>query len=197
MASSVREKIVAAALDRFHTLGFNACSVQDIVDRAGVPKGSFYNYFKSKELLALEVLSIYARGVRTEMLADPEVAPIERIRRQLEFMASSYEACGYGVGCLVETLATEASDQTPLIREAIAELFDHWAALAASSIRDGQAAGSVDAHIDAERMARFLINSWQGAVLRMKILNAREPLDDFFDVAFAMLGANTGRPRPN
>ncbi len=53
MVSRVREKIVSAAIDRFHALGFSACGVQEIVDKAGVPKGSFYNYFKTKELLAL------------------------------------------------------------------------------------------------------------------------------------------------
>jgi hypothetical protein len=56
MGSTVRDRIVEAALDRFHTLGFNGCGVQDIVDKAGIPKGSFYNYFKAKELLAVEVL---------------------------------------------------------------------------------------------------------------------------------------------
>ena len=54
---SVRDKIVSAAAERFHALGYNACAVQDIVDAAGVPKGSFDNYFKAKELLAREVLT--------------------------------------------------------------------------------------------------------------------------------------------
>jgi TetR/AcrR family transcriptional regulator, transcriptional repressor for nem operon len=56
---SVREKIVTAAAECFHVLGYNACGVQEIVDAAGVPKGSFYNYFKAKELLAREVLNNY------------------------------------------------------------------------------------------------------------------------------------------
>src|ERR1700721_818806 len=62
MGSSGRDKNVEAALDRFHTLGFNGCGVQEIVDKAGVPKGACYNYFKAKELLALEVLQIYTQG---------------------------------------------------------------------------------------------------------------------------------------
>ncbi len=62
MASLVREKIVAAAEERFHAVGYNGCGVQEIVDAVTVPKCSFYNYFKSKELLALEVLANYAKG---------------------------------------------------------------------------------------------------------------------------------------
>jgi len=59
---STRQKIVSAAFDRFHALGYTACGVQEIVDAAGVPKGSFYNYFKAKELLAVEVLGTYWEG---------------------------------------------------------------------------------------------------------------------------------------
>ena len=66
MTSKVREKIVAAALDRFHVLGYTAAGVQEIVDAAGVPKGSFYNYFKAKELLAREVFELYMRGAHVE-----------------------------------------------------------------------------------------------------------------------------------
>ena len=107
MASSVRDKIVVAALDRFQALGFSACGVQEIVDRAGVPKGSFYNYFKSKELLAVEVLEVYAEGSRRETLADQSVAPVERLRAHFEFLASRYAGFGYGKGCLIGNIAAK------------------------------------------------------------------------------------------
>ena len=86
MVSRVREKIVSAAIDRIHALGFSACGVQEIVDKAGVPKGSFYNYFKAKELLALEVIEIWAKGSKREMLADVRLPPVERLRQHFEFL---------------------------------------------------------------------------------------------------------------
>src|SRR5258708_7334662 len=105
MASKVRQKIVDAALDRFHALGFNACGVQEIVDKAGVPKGSFYNYFKAKELLALEVLEIYAEASGREALAESNHPPIERLRTHFETMAARYESFGYSKGCLLGNIA--------------------------------------------------------------------------------------------
>src|ERR1700693_4318215 len=98
MGTTVRDKIVDAALDRFHTLGFNACGVKEIVDKAGIPKGSFYNYFKSKELLAVEVLKVYAGGSRREMISDKSVAAVHRLRAHYEFLASRYADFGYGTG---------------------------------------------------------------------------------------------------
>jgi TetR/AcrR family transcriptional repressor of nem operon len=185
--TSVREKIVNAALDRFHALGFNACGVQEIVDKAGVPKGSFYNYFKAKELLALEVLEIYAKGSRREMLADTQVAPVERLRAHFEFMADRYKSFGYGKGCLIGNLAAETSDDMPLIRQAIGQSLTMWTALVSGAIQEGQADGSIMADVNAAEAARFLVNSWEGAVIRMKIANSRQPLDDFFSVAFPLL----------
>ena len=85
---SVREKIVGAAAERFHVLGYKACGVQEIVDAAGVPKGSFYNYFKAKELLARETLENYWAGAGLEILADKSIAPLERLRRHFQHIAS-------------------------------------------------------------------------------------------------------------
>jgi len=186
MGSSVRDKIVEAALDRFHTLGFNGCGVQEIVDKAGVPKGSFYNYFKAKELLAVEVLKEYADGSRREMLSDKSVAPIKRIRAHFEFLASRYARFGYSKGCLIGNMAAETSGDMPIVRKALARVLANWTELVANAIRDGQADGSIDARLDAEEIARFLISSWEGAVIRMKIVNSRQPLDDFFSLGFRL-----------
>ncbi len=184
---SVRDKIVAAALDRFHALGFNACGVQEIVDKAGVPKGSFYNYFKAKELLALEVIAVYTQGSRREMLADRSVPPVERLRRHFEFLASRYAAFGFERGCLMGNLAAESSEEMPLLRNALRQSLARWTDLVAEAIREGQADGSIDAALDADKFARFLINAWEGAVVRMKIMHDRQPLDDFLSVALESL----------
>jgi TetR/AcrR family transcriptional repressor of nem operon len=187
MGSTVRQKIIEAALDRFHTLGFSACGVQEIVDHAGIPKGSFYNYFKAKELLAVEVVKAYANGSGREMLLDKAVAPVKRIRAHFDFLASRYAAFGYGKGCLIGNIAAETSDNMPIIRAALAHGLAGWTDALAGALRDGQADGSVDATLDVEQAARFLINSWEGAVIRMKIENSRQPLDDFFVVALPLL----------
>jgi TetR/AcrR family transcriptional regulator, transcriptional repressor for nem operon len=187
MASKVRAKIVGAALDRFHALGFNACGVQEIVDKAGVPKGSFYNYFKSKELLALEVVEIYTQGMGREILSDKSLAPLQRLRKHFEFLAARRAKLGYDKGCLMCNLAAESSKDVPLVREAVAESLAAWTALIAATIRDGQADDSIGPELDAEQVARFLLNGWRGAAVRMKLMNSGQPLNDFFKVAFPLL----------
>jgi TetR/AcrR family transcriptional repressor of nem operon len=187
---SGREKIVAAAVDRFHAVGYHACGVQEIVDAAGVPKGSFYNHFKAKELLAVEVLGIYWKSIAIDILSNESIAPVERIRGHFEHIASVYAEFGYERGCLIGKFIQEISDLTPRIRHDVVTEVVRWGDLLASTIREGQADGSIAAEIDADQIARFLINSWGGAAASMKIASGRRALDDFFAVALPVL-----RPR--
>jgi TetR/AcrR family transcriptional repressor of nem operon len=185
--SSVREKIVAAAAERFHALGYNACGVQEIVDAAGVPKGSFYNYFKAKELLAREVLNNYWGAARLDMLADKTVAPLERLRQHFEHIASRYKKAGFEHGCLVTKFVNEVSDLTPQLQVDLEGDIGRWSRLIAETIRDGQADGSISRAIDADRAARFLIGGWGGATGAMKLAANRAPIDDFLSVAFGVV----------
>jgi TetR/AcrR family transcriptional repressor of nem operon len=120
---------------------------------------------------------------------------VERLRTHFEFMASRYAGFGYNRGCLIGNLAAETSDNMPLIRQALSESLKRWTDLVAATLREGQADGSIIADFDPERIARFLINSWEGAVVRMKIANSSEPLNDFFSIAFPLLEATEPRVR--
>jgi len=184
---NVREKIVAGAAERFHALGYNACGVQEIVDAAGVPKGSFYNYFKAKELLAREVLQNYWADAGLEILADKSIAPLERLRRHFQHIASRYKKFGFEHGCLVPKFMHEVSDSTPLLRTDLRRQVARWTALIAEAIREGQADWSISNSIDAETTARFLVESWGGVTGAMKLAASRAPIDDFFSVAFGTL----------
>src|ERR1700738_4099096 len=159
---STREKIVSAAVDRFHALGYSACGVQEIVDAAGVPKGSFYNYFKAKELLAVEGLGTYWEGVRVNMLADTSAAPLERIRGHFEHIASLYAGFGYERGCLIGKFVQELSETTPRIRQDVVGEVIRWIGLLASTIREGQADGSSGAELEADKIDRYLLDSGGG-----------------------------------
>jgi TetR/AcrR family transcriptional repressor of nem operon len=195
---SVREKIVAAAAERFHALGYNACGVQEIVDAAGVPKGSFYNYFKAKELLAREVLNNYWADAGLDILADKSIVPLERLRRHFQHIVSRYKKFGFENGCLVPKFMHEVSDSTPLLRTDLRRQVARWTALIAEAIRAGQADRTISNSVDAETTARFLIESWGGATGAMKLAASRAPIDDFFSVAFGTLlqpGAPTLRRR--
>lgn len=184
---NVREKLIETALERFQDQGFNGCGVQDITDGAGVPKGSFYNHFKSKEALALEVLDRYCCGNKLEILSDVTQPPIARLKAHFTFLARRFEDWHFTRGCLLSNFATETSDTNPIIREAMVAAFERWSAAVADVLRQAQTEKAIDAKFDPEALARYLISAWTGAVTCAKVKKSRRSLEDFFSVTFQIL----------
>lgn len=184
---SARDKILEAGLKVFHAQGFNGCSVQDITETAGVPKGSFYNHFDSKEALAVEVLGVYEGSGDRSLILDRDKAPLDRLRDYFEGAARAFKEAGFKQGCLMGNLASELSDSSERVREALARRFTLWHGAVADTLREAQARGDMDAAIDADRMARFLVNSWEGALIQMKVSKSSQPIDDFLSMAFVSL----------
>jgi TetR/AcrR family transcriptional repressor of nem operon len=92
---NVRERLLDAGVEAFHRRGFNGCGVQEITEAAGVPKGSFYNHFASKEALGAAVLDRYwqQRGDTTlRILEDRDVRPRERLWRYFATMAGKWQS---------------------------------------------------------------------------------------------------------
>ncbi len=187
MVTTIRQKIVDAAQERFNALGYSGCGIQEIADSAGVPKSNFYNYFKSKERLALEVLEGYIASSKREILSDPVLTPLSRIKSHFGFFIARYEKNGYDRGCLIGNLSAESSENVPLLRSALNDALASWTDLLAQVIEEGQAHGEIKRGLKAVEMARFLINSWEGTVLRMKLTRDRRPLDDFMSIAMGLL----------
>lgn len=185
--ASLRENIVDAALERFHAQGFNGCSVQDITEAAGAPKGSFYNHFKTKELLALEALDRYRDESRMGMLFEGDKPPLQRLRGHFEFLVGRQEGWGFERGCMIGNFGADMADTYPHMREALANALFGWSANVASVLRQAQAQGDLSEDKDPDLLARFLINAWQGAITRARMVKSRAPFDDFFAVAFQML----------
>jgi TetR/AcrR family transcriptional repressor of nem operon len=178
---------VEAGLATLHAQGFNGCSIQDITEAAGVPKGSFFNHFKSKELLAIEVLGPYGESSRIEMLFDASKTPLQRLRDHFSYLADSYEAWNFERGCLLGNFAAEMAAAHPQMRAALKDIFGQWSGAVATVLRDAQAVGEIDSRLDADSIGHFLVNAWEGVVMRIKVDKSRQAIEEFFDVTFRLL----------
>jgi TetR/AcrR family transcriptional repressor of nem operon len=191
---NVRERLVAAGLERLHRHGFNGSGVQDITDAAQVPKGSFYNHFDSKEALGVAALDRYwelvERGL--QILSDESVPPLERLKSYFQSLADLMQSWSYTKGCMVGNFATELADQSRLIRDRLAMIVAAWTRAIEICIRDAQTAGTIDADLDAAILAPFLLNAWEGAVLRSKIDKDGRPQQQFLTIVFSnILGSKS------
>ena len=182
---SKREEIVEAALDQFHTHGFNATGVKDITDAARVPKGSFYNHFESKEALADVALVRYGESRRLAELADRSVEPLARLRAHFEFLRSETERqYDYKRGCMFGNFGAEIADHSDGLRGTVRESFHAWARAIASPLAEARDAGAVRADLDPDKTARFLLSAWEGTLISARADRGAEPFDAFFDTVF-------------
>ena len=141
---SLREKLASSAVETLHASGFNGCSIQDITDAAGVPKGSFFNHFENKEALAIDALRRYLENSRGDILFDNSHPPLERLRNHFTYLASKFEGCSFERGCLLGNFATEMTQEYPRMREELRQVFESWCGAVESVLREAQAAGDID-----------------------------------------------------
>lgn len=182
---SLKDKLLNSALETIHARGFNGCSVQDITAAAGVPKGSFYNHFESKEALGAAVLDLYWRQSAGAVagLADAARPALERLRGHFVEMLGS---CDSDKGCLIGNVTAEAI-QSAQVNDRITDILQDWTGAVAACIREAQVAGQVPDGQDAGTLAGILIDSWQGAMLRAKAEHDARALHQFLDVTFGLV----------
>ena len=185
---NVRDKLLAAGLETMHRHGFNGCSVQDITQVANVPKGSFYNHFESKEALGAEVIDLYWQKAAASLriLSDEALPPRARLKRYFDALAE-LNSLSYEQGCLLGNFGAELSEQSRLVRDRLSSLIAGWTRAIECCVRDAQLAGEVRTDIDAAVLAAFLVNAWEGTVLRSKIDRDGRAIAQFSTVVFSAI----------
>jgi TetR/AcrR family transcriptional regulator, transcriptional repressor for nem operon len=167
--------------------GYHAASVRDICRVAGAPQGSFTNHFRSKERFAAEVLERYfgyLKRLMSDSLDDQSLTPRKRLKRYLDVITDKLKRDRWTIGCLIGDFSLQASSHSKLLRQRLDKIFQEWRALFASCIAAAQSAGEVNSQFDATELAEFLLASWEGAILRMKVERSPAALERFKTIAF-------------
>lgn len=187
MKLSAREKIIAAGVEMISLTGFNATGIDPILKAAGVPKGSFYHHFGTKENFGMEVVNLFAENYSQKLhsiLHNTTNPPLERIRNYLEHGMDHLSRNNFTKGCLIGNLGQELADQSDRIRERLAEIFNDWTGLFAACIKEAQHEGTLNSELSPETLAAFVLSGWEGAILRAKVMRSAEPMRNFIDVLF-------------
>lgn len=183
-----RNEIIRIGTGLIYRHGYNATGIEAILKEAGVPKGSFYHYFRSKEDFGLAVLDRFIEGFERRLitfLMDEEVTPLNRIRNFLESALARVSQNGCSRGCLIGNLGQEMADHNERFRERLNRIFDIWRLHIAECLRKAQQTGELDGDLDADAVAGFLLSGWEGAILQAKVLKSPKPMLDFVGMIFS------------
>ncbi len=186
-----RETLLEAGSAVMLRKGYNGTGVQEIVRSAGVPKGSFYNYFKSKQDFLLAAMEYRSRPNIVEFetsLSDKRLPPAERIVRLFQSWTDAFQASKiFTLGCFVGNMCQEMADTDEAVAEKAEYLFRYYTAALARCIRELQESNPSSAKVDPDKLADFIFNSWEGALLRMKSSRNTQPLSAFIQTLKVIL----------
>jgi TetR/AcrR family transcriptional repressor of nem operon len=185
-----REKLIQSGMQTIHASGYGGTSIQSIVEMADVPKGSFYNFFPSKEAFAAEVIDAYSNRGQERLrsfLLNQDAAPRARLEAYFDERIEAFRAAQYVRGCLMGNFSAEAADQSALIRDGLTKHFGAWCDLLEACIVEAQKQGEISDQFPASLLAKFLLNSWEGALLRMRAEKSDTSLLDFKEIVFKKL----------
>jgi TetR/AcrR family transcriptional repressor of nem operon len=187
---NTRDHLLQVGLRRIRSMGYAATGVKEILDDADVPKGSFYHHFASKEAFAKEVLELYVRGENERaqnILRDGKAAPLKRLRRYFDELITIYGPTANISGCLIGNLSLEMADHSDSIQSLLHQSFSTWQAGIVAILQQAIDRGDLAKSHKPQELASFLLNSYQGALLRSKADRSSKPLENFLHFAFNVL----------
>jgi len=179
-----KDHLLDAGLQVMATRGYNGTSIKDIVDAANVPKGSFYTYFKSKEDFAVEALEKVTderMQHSRHLLGDRSISPLERLQR---YFGSSLGNCEESMkgGCFIGNMCQEMSESSEVIRLKVRQLLRNKTQAIEDVLEEARLHGNLKSALPSAVLAEFLLNSWEGTLMRMKAAQCREPMNAFLAV---------------
>jgi TetR/AcrR family transcriptional repressor of nem operon len=192
-ATSTRDHLIDVGLELMRKHGYGATGLQEILLAAGVPKGSFYHHFGSKEVFTVAVIERYftlEAGHAGKVLGNTRQAPLKRLRRYFEDLIQTAGRSAPIQGCLLGSLSLEVAGTSALLQGHLSSSFAQWQAAVASVVQEAMARGELPVSTKPGPLAGFVLNSWEGALLRSQADKSDAPLKDFLHFVFEDLLAN-------
>ena len=195
-----RTLLIEEGLKAFLARGYEGIGLQPILSGAGVPKGSFYNFFPSKEAYALEVIDAYAARYEAMRLAcfAADGSPLRRLRHYFAALEAEMDEAGGTGGCLYGVLAQTSAPHSEALRSRLKAAFANWRTQIAALLDTAKAAGELAPATDTVALADAIIDAYEGATVRMRAEGDTAPMRRFRERTMeALLSANATGVAPD
>lgn len=181
------EDIISKGTELFRKKGYHNVGINEILKACDLPKGSFYNFFDTKEKFAEKVLESYGTSslnMIVKSLGDKSISPLVRLKQFYSMLIDINEKDGMDAGCLVNNLSIEVGGFNPGISKVAGDNFNIWIEEIARCVEEGQDKGEIIDTIPAEDIAEYMHAGLFGAFSRMKVNRNRVYLDKWFKMTF-------------
>src|SRR6201996_4042583 len=178
--SETKAKLLDAGVKLMRTKGYNATTVDDICAEAGVTKGGFFHYFKSKEELAKATIEWFGENKAREFREAPFsqlTDPLERVYGRLDYTKQAAGGPGRVTkGCPIGMIAQELASTHPAMRDVCQDYFSRLAKDLAKDLAEAKAIHAPDAGFDPYNVAMLYVSMIQGSMMLAKTAEANTVL---------------------
>ena len=180
--TGTRDEIIRKGAELIHAQGYKATGIQQILDAVGVPKGSFYFYFKSKDDFGSAVIDYFASVISETFkshLQNQRLTPLARLGKLLDYFESSYKESGASLGCPIGNLSLELADTNEALRKRLKSAVEGTIAQIEACLGEAQKGGQLSAGFNVPDAAQLIFHGLEGALLHMKVAKSVEPVRTF------------------
>jgi TetR/AcrR family transcriptional regulator, transcriptional repressor for nem operon len=185
-ANTTKLQLLEHGMSMLLRKGYHDLGVAELLEVTGIPKGSFYHHFESKQDFALQVIDRYMQDVHAGLdacLRDETRPPLQRVRHFFELTEEKYRGDGY-LGCLLGGLGQELSGVSEIFRRRVEQCFSEIARRIGDCLAEAVRRSELAAGTDVQAMAELLVNCWEGAALRTRLRRDPAPLRQMLDFYF-------------
>jgi TetR/AcrR family transcriptional repressor of nem operon len=190
MMQPTRERLLDTSIRLMSVKGFNNTGIAEILNETGVPKGSFYHYFKSKDDLGLAIIDCYGSQLTDSLshfLASEKGSALTRLHNYflaaLTFFKNDFKSCN----CLLGNLGQELAMQNEAMRTAINNHYRKIENVIGEYLQRAQQEGELVSSADTDTLAKMLFSCWEGCLVRAKLEQSTQPLHDMLTLYFSMI----------
>ena len=186
-----KEDILETGYHILRKNGYHRVGINEILKEAGIPKGSFYNFFESKEDFAAQVIDQYGKRNR-EWISDlmaKDTSPYTSIKNFYKYLIDLNEQDEFRSGCLVNMMSNETGRLYEKLAKVADDSFKSWLDVIAETIKKGQDSGEITKQYSAYDLAEFLHTGLYGTFSRMKVTRSRDAMDQWYEMAMTFIRA--------
>ena len=173
-SEQTREDLINAGIDQISMHGYHGTGIKQILDVVNVPKGSFYNFFASKEAFVVELIKEYSQNLLKEFndfRQGPGVtlSQVEQLRHMYQYGLEKYASSQCQKSCLIGALAMDVGAENAACQQALRTATREWQLMFSELFSQAQQAGEVRNDISAMQMSNIYWAAWEGSLMNLKV----------------------------
>jgi len=185
-----KQRIFFEGAKLIHLKGYGSTGIQEVLTAAGVPKGSFYFYFKSKEDFGLQLIDYFKEfiyGKWDEIGRSSASSPLEGMRAFFQWFLSLNARNGYKGGCPFGNLGQELGDINDSFQQKLNVVFEEFKAKINQVLIEAKKLGEISEDLDLENLSDLIFSCFQGALIQMKVSRSSRSMENFNQLFFNLV----------